>query len=209
MPTLIESIGSDAAIKEAKYVVARFCTSLPKSARAAPTQGMYSRTTFVTLHDETQVVVQLKDNDIDLTKVALARSLLGDVVPVMQAANTTLAHFAYVSPLVPGTVWFRAGMTTEQDVELAYQTALILAKCSLGVDSTGTVDNYILPRLRELLGIVENESMRSRIQALFNIANCLKSLPLSLCHIDVNASNVGDLLDKMVEQKGLTINRSS
>lgn len=45
--------------------------------------------------------MQLRDNEIDVTKIALVNTLLGDVVH----GSITTARFAYVPRFMPGTVW--------------------------------------------------------------------------------------------------------
>ena len=88
------------------------------------------------------MVVQL---EIDTTKAALAHSILGDVDPLVQAAPTTKAYFAYVMPFIPGTMW------ADKNVNVAAQIGRLLRKSYLGLDSRGIVDSFVIPRLQHIL----------------------------------------------------------
>lgn len=105
MPTLIARLSVKQVLAEVKLVAARHCIPAVADAQMCDAQGMYSRTAIVTLEDGTKAVVQLKDNEIDFTKVILANSLLGDVVPIVHPVPTEKAHFAYMSNFIPGTMW--------------------------------------------------------------------------------------------------------
>ncbi|KAK7051633.1 hypothetical protein VNI00_004612 [Paramarasmius palmivorus] len=192
MPTLIRSLSKAVALKEAQVVASSYYTSQPVSARMHEDQGMFSCTVVVTLADDTEVIVQLKDNEVDLTKVTLARTLLGDVVPDMHGGKCTKAYFAYLSELIPGRIWSEKELSLEEDVSVASQVARLLSKCSLGIDSSGIVDLYLLPRLRKILEKedVSDDAIRTRIEKLCDQADQVKKLPLSLCHIDINARNI-------------------
>ncbi|KAK1226978.1 hypothetical protein PQX77_010046 [Marasmius sp. AFHP31] len=205
MPKLIQSLARNAALEEAQAAASSYYTSPPVSARMHENQGMFSRTVIVTLADNTEIIVQLKDNEIDLSKVVLARSLLGPVVPDIHAAKSTEAYFAYVAPLIPGQIWSDCDLSMNEDVSIVTQVARLLRKCSLGIDSSGTVDHYILPRLQKILEkeIFPNDDIRARIEKLCGLTDQLKKLPLTLCHIDVNARNIVVKKDQDVEIVGL------
>ena len=150
-----------------------------------------------------QVVVQLKDNEIDTTKTVLANTLVGDVVPISFAA-TSNATFAYVSPFIPGTVWVLrdAKLSVDENVRIASQVGSLIARCTLGIDGSGMVDRFVIPRLRHiLLKTTMPKNIRTRIQELLGLADGLKPLPLSLCHIDVNIMNI--ILDEGTNIVGL------
>jgi hypothetical protein len=69
-------------------------------------------------------------------------------------------------------------------------------------DSAGIVNGYIIPRLGR---IVSKERMpaklKARIKSLVPVAEGLKVLPLSLCHIDINQMNV--IVDENANIAGL------
>lgn len=140
--------------------------------------------------------MQLKDNEIDLTKVALARSLLGRVVPAMYAGKTDKVHCAYVVALLQGKMWDGEELSLDQEVRVASQLARLLAACSLGISSARIVDNYVRPRLLKILEKEEigESDIRERIERLSASTDQLKVLPLSLCHIDLNRRNVSSRL---------------
>ncbi len=63
------------------------------------------------------------------------------------------------------------------------------------MSSTVVVDGYVVPRLQEIQEIKnfsDAPKARLRLEGLLNpdIVAELKSLPLALCHIDVNRRNV-------------------
>ena len=105
------------------------------------------------LHAEmVQVVVQLKDNEIDFTMTVLASSLFGDIVPIFYGAPTR-TQFAYVSRFIPGTVWAlkEDELSIDTNTKIARQVGSLLARCTLGLDSSAIVNRFIIPRwgLRE------------------------------------------------------------
>lgn len=73
-------------------------------------------------------------------------------------------------------------------------------RCSLGIDSAGVVNHYVRPRLEDILGkelsLEQMPEVRKCVAALLEPPRIkdLASLPLSLCHIDLNARNVNDIL---------------
>lgn len=150
-----------------------------------------------------QVVVQLKDNEIDTTKTVLANTLLGDMVPISFAAISN-ATFAYVSHFIPGTVWVirDAELSVDENARVAFQVGALIARCTLGIDGSGMVDGYVIPRIRRILSKTKMpQKVRTRIQELLGLTDGLKSLPLSLCHIDINIMNI--ILDDSTNIVGL------
>ncbi|KAF9072202.1 hypothetical protein BDP27DRAFT_1382213 [Rhodocollybia butyracea] len=105
MPILISSLPKSQALADAKTAIESHSTAEVVSVHLAEEQGMYSRTFVAALADGSELIVQLKDNEIDLTKVSLALALLGAIVPSMHAAKCEKAHYAYVSSLIPGVIW--------------------------------------------------------------------------------------------------------
>ncbi|EJD00083.1 uncharacterized protein FOMMEDRAFT_136201 [Fomitiporia mediterranea MF3/22] len=134
---------------------------------------MFSMTTCVTLEDGSEAIVQFKDDEIDTTKVALARGLLGEIVPSTFAVRNSKAHFAYISKLVKGKIWPECECTIEQNCHVASQLGKVLPRCIVNTSSDSVVDFFVL---------------------LLTECSQLKVLPLALCHIDLNAQNI--LLDE-------------
>ncbi|KAK7464731.1 hypothetical protein VKT23_005937 [Stygiomarasmius scandens] len=202
MPTLIEKLSAAAALKEAQIAARSHFTSEPVSARMHPDQGMFSRTIIVTLAENKEVIVQLKDNELDTTKIALARSLLGEVVPDVHAAKPSKVYFAYVAPFIQGVLWGKGDWSLHQEINAAAQIARLLSKCSLGIDSAGIVDYYVLPRLQKILEKEDiSDELRVRLEKLCGLADQLKMLRLCLCHVDINVMNV--ILNDDAEVVGL------
>ena len=148
-------------------------------------------------------MVQLKDNEIDTTKTVLANTLLGDIVPISFRAISN-AKYAYVSSFIPGTVWCRREdeLTIQENARVALQVGRVIALCALRMDSSGMVDRYIVPRLRQIISKTKMpKKLRTRIQEVLALADGVKALPLSLCHIDINSMNI--ILDENANIVGL------
>ena len=206
MPTLISKLSQKQVLAEAKAVAASHCIPEVISVRMLDAQGMFSRTAVVGLEDATDVVVQLKDNEIDTTKVALAHSILGDVVPLVQAAPTTKAYFAYVTPFIPGTMWADKNLTDTQDANVAAQIGKLLGKSYLQLDSRGIVDSFVIPRLQHILAKenIKDHGIVTAIENLVSGAETLKVLPLALCHWDINQRNVRTILSYCLSPNSFT-----
>ncbi|KAH8115085.1 hypothetical protein DFH11DRAFT_1508209 [Phellopilus nigrolimitatus] len=202
-PSLIEKLSDRQVVAEARAVAKGFCYSEPVATRIFDHQGMFSKTAIATLEDGSEVIVQLKDNEIDTTKTALARGLLGEIVPFIFSAKTTKAHYAYVADLIKGTMWAGADTTAEQDIGLASQLGAILPRCLINTDSSGVVDFFIVPRLKRILSKedITHAPLKSKIEMLLSKCDVLKHLPLALCHIDINARNV--LLNEKMKIAGI------
>ncbi|KAL5533878.1 hypothetical protein ACEPAG_338 [Sanghuangporus baumii] len=194
-PSLIAKLTDKQLIAEARVVAQGYCYSSPVSSRVLKEQGMFSKTTCVTLEDGSEVIVQFKDNEIDTTKMALARSLLGDIVPFTFAGKTTKAYFVYVSDFVKGVMWSDYDCTVEENCHIAAQLGNMLPRCLVNSESAGIIDFFVAPRLKCIL-VKENIShaqLKEKIELLLTQSDTLKDLPLALCHIDLNARNI--LLD--------------
>ncbi|KZS95645.1 hypothetical protein SISNIDRAFT_473631 [Sistotremastrum niveocremeum HHB9708] len=198
MSILFQNLTDEQALSDARNAVTLFYDSPISSTDRHITQGMFSVTFIVRLEDGSIVIVQLRDNEIDLSKVALARSMLGDVVPRMNAAPTEYALFAYVADFLPGTMWIDLEDERELDVQIAHdsmiatQVADLIVKCNLGIGSAGIVDTYITPRLAHILKKYNSlpPPLRTRMEGMLHNLDELKKLPLALSHIDVNKMNI-------------------
>jgi thiamine kinase-like enzyme len=79
----------------------------------------------------------------------------------------------------------------EGDAKVAFQIGSLIGRCAMNMDSTGIVDRYIIPRLRRIFAKEKMPAdLKARILSLVSVAEGLKALPLSLCHIDINRMNV-------------------
>ncbi|EJD00267.1 uncharacterized protein FOMMEDRAFT_127752 [Fomitiporia mediterranea MF3/22] len=203
----ITKLKNKIAEKEAERIV-KTLNLLPARAVCLRNQGMFSKTVRVELKDSRIVIVQFKDNEIDVTKVALARGCLGNVVPETFAVKSTVAAFAYVSEYIDGKMWCECNCTVEENCRIASSLAQLLLGCVFGtspLSCAGLVDNYIVPRLRRILEIelkdVTYEPLKKKIRSLLEQCNGLKALPLALIHIDLNARNI--FLDSFHEPNGI------
>jgi hypothetical protein len=94
---------------------------------------------------------------------------------------------------VPGDLLASSDLSVDQHTRVASQIGQFTAKLVIGADSTGVVDNYVIPYLRHILlkrGVSEMPEIHDRIQYFLDNADKLKVLPLALTHIDINARNV-------------------
>jgi hypothetical protein len=197
MPNLFEHVTNDDALQAARIAAEDYHKSSIVSLRSHDDQGCFSATFIVNYADKTEAIIQLRNGRIDTALVALARGLLGDIVPDVQEVTTTATLHAYAMPLIRGSRWSPLIETSlEEDVVIASQFGTILAKCSLGIGSAAIVDNHIVPRLeivlRDKIASTDSYSqlLRARVEALLHRAHSLKQLPLALCHTDPNPFNV-------------------
>lgn len=82
-----------------------------------------------------------------------------------------------------------------EDVRISSQIGNLISKCSLKFDNTGLVERYVIPRLQLIVAKEElsDPAVKARIEGLVSKVNDLKSLPLSVCHWDINSRNVSTL----------------
>ncbi|KAH7878939.1 uncharacterized protein C8R40DRAFT_689629 [Lentinula edodes] len=183
-------------LAEATAIAEKYHRSKAVSTRMTEFQGMFSKTVIIKLEDESEWVVQLRDNEIDTTKVALARSKLGDVVPFVHRASPLKAHFAFIAPFVHGKVWCKKDkeLSGAERVSIATQLGGMLARCAINEDSSAMIDSYVIPRLRYILdhSFVDgtHPQLRARIEDLANQAPSTHVLPLAVIHEDVNSMNI-------------------
>jgi hypothetical protein len=120
----------------------------------------------------------------------LANSLIGDIVPINHG-DKSKAQFAYLSRFIPGNIWPHGPFGIEGDLKVCSQVGAIIARCVTNIDSTSMVEHYIIPRLEKIVSKEKMpEILRTRIKSLIPLAPNLKALPLSICHADINKSNV-------------------
>lgn len=99
------------------------------------------------------------------------------------------SQHVYVMNYIDGSMWTSA-LTAwpgawDDDVAIAGQLGDTLSRC--------TVDSYIVPRLQAVLNeniSLDRYELRRSVENLISIAPNLKELPLTLSHVDLNATNV-------------------
>jgi len=101
------------------------------------------------------------------------------------------------------SIWSDKETTVAEDARISSQIGNLISKCSLEFDSTGLVERYVIPRLQLIVAKedLSDPAIKTRIEGLISKANDLKSLPLSLCHWDINSRNI--LLDDNQDVTGL------
>jgi len=192
MPVLLDSLGSEDALRFARVAAEDFRRSPLTSLAMLGDQGCFSVTFLAVFEDKTEVIIQLRDNKIDTALVGFARGLLGDIVPAVQAVKSCGIPHAYAMPFIRGNRWSPLIETSvEEDVAIAREFGSILAKCMISMNSDAIVENYIIPRLEKILeNDLPDPLLRIRILNLLDRAHHLKRLPLMVCHIDPNPFNV-------------------
>lgn len=192
-----ERIPAGHARAEASVIAARY-TGIPVSSTdMCASQGQYSRTVEVTLSDSSKLIVQFRDDDIDTSIVALARALVGSVVPTVNLVYTRLCRRAYVSQYADGTLWEDLGIcAVENDMRVASQIGTLIANFRLPMCSASVVDDFVIPRLQQIIRqspFFGHDDLAEKVQDIAARAHHLKSLPLAVCHTDVNRENVRGL----------------
>lgn len=182
------------ALAEASAIAARY-TGLPvSSVNMCTSQGQYSRTVEVTLHDNSRLIVQFRDDDIDTSIVALARALVGKIVPTVNLVYTRLCRRAYVSQYAEGTLWEDRGICdVEDDKRVASEVGALVARLQLPMSSISVVEDFVIPRLQQIIRqdpFYGRADLAEKVRDIAARAHSLKSLPLAVCHTDINRENV-------------------
>jgi len=149
----------------------------------------------VKLEDQSNVIVQFRDTPLDLSLYELARQKLGTLVPTIEKKSTdiSVSSHVYIMNYIHGSMWNSALGAWEDDAAIAGQLGKALSRCVVGPDSSEVVESYIIPRLQTVLheNIPSNRyELRRIVEELISIAPNLKKLPLSLSHVDLNATNM-------------------
>ena len=163
-------------------------------------QGCFSSTFTVQFVDQKKAIIQLRDGRLDTSLIALARGLLGDIVPLARAVKSSQTMWAFGMPFIPGVRWEPLIVTSlEEDVAITAEYGSILAKCRLTAITAAReaiVEHQIIPRLKAIIQndipILEGDypSLRAHLENLLSRAHGLKRLPLALTHTDPNPFNV-------------------
>ncbi|TDL23174.1 hypothetical protein BD410DRAFT_787487 [Rickenella mellea] len=187
-------LSEESALDVAQQIAHASCEAHPVSARMRPFQdlGSSSKSILVSLSDGTDVVVQLRDTEIDTSAVALANTLLGDVVPLSRAAKTSAVQAAYIYPSIGGKLWTENEVPLEGDVSIASQLASLLARLALPMESTSMIDRVVVPRLRRIVAKehIPSDELKQRIDDMVHTTEHLRALPLAICPSDLDPSHV-------------------
>jgi len=185
------------------------------SCRLHDEQGYFSKTYIVKLEDQSNVIVQFRDTPLNLSLYELARRTsffvrictfplsvspekLGTLVPtIKKSTDTSVSTHVYTMNYIDGSMWNSAlgawPGAWDDDAAIAGQLGEALSRCIVGPDSSDIVESYIIPRLQTVLreNIPSDRlELRRTVEELISIAPNLKKLPLSLSHVDLNATNV-------------------
>jgi hypothetical protein len=124
---------------------------------------------------------------------------LGTLVPAIEKKSTDnifVSTHVYIMNYINGSMWNSALGAWEDDAAIAGQLGEALSRCIVGPDSSEVVESYIIPRLQTVLHEnipLDRLELRRSVEELISIAPNLKKLPLSLSHVDLNATNVSRL----------------
>ncbi|KIJ44676.1 hypothetical protein M422DRAFT_60044 [Sphaerobolus stellatus SS14] len=156
----------------ARAVVHAHCNTPSVSCRLHDEQGYFSKTYIMKLEGKSDVIVQFRETPLDLSLYDVSAEKLGALVPTIEkkSTNTSVSKHVYIMNYIDGSMWDYA----------------------LGA-WPGVVDSYIIPRLQTVLreNIPSDRlELRRSVEELISIVPNLKNLPLSLSHVDLNATNV-------------------
>ncbi|KZV67509.1 hypothetical protein PENSPDRAFT_49547 [Peniophora sp. CONT] len=182
------------ALAEASAIAVRYTGQSVTGASMCASQGQYSRTVEVTLGDSSKLIVQFRDDDIDTSIVALARALVGAIVPTVNLVYTRLCRRAYVSQYAEGTLWGDRGIcAVDDDKRVASEIGALVARLQLSMSSASVVEDFIIPRLQQIIRqtpFFGNQDLAEKVRDIAARAHRLKSLPLAVCHTDINRENI-------------------
>ncbi|KAF3909496.1 hypothetical protein AA313_de0203687 [Arthrobotrys entomopaga] len=196
--TLISEIAPEDALVEAARIASEYAGVDADSQKMVDFQGMFSITVVVALANKSQWIVQLRNNEIDVTKAILARSKLpvGPVIPEIHRVFTNKAFFAYIQNYIAGEVWAIGDddkdVTDAQSAHIFKALGGLLACTGINEASSSTIQSYIRPRLQWILRNEikhEVEGLREKTTKLINRLDTLDCLPLAIIHEDVNEMN--------------------
>ncbi|KAI2472110.1 hypothetical protein F4781DRAFT_420222 [Annulohypoxylon bovei var. microspora] len=164
-------------VKWAKKLVAEHLGSAAKHVDKPPMQGMFSRTLFLTLADDREIVLQFRTEPLDLDAFKVAKEALVSVVPDARALED--------EELLNERVW-------------AYSLSRLHGKIS-----GEAIDGKIRPHLEAILAspLAEILPYRYHFQSFLDKLEQLKKLPLWVAHYDLNDLNV--LIDEDCNVTGL------
>ncbi|KAF5369725.1 hypothetical protein D9757_011994 [Collybiopsis confluens] len=170
------------------------------SCRLHDEQGAYSKTFVVELEDQSKAVVQFRESPLNLSLYELAYQKLGNLVPKIEekkSADISLHQHVYIMNYIDGEMWNSAlgawPGAWEDDAAVAGQLGEALSRCIVGPDSSEAVESYIIPRLQTVLNEnipSDRPELRKSVEELLESAHNLNKLPLSLSHVDLNATNM-------------------
>ncbi|KIJ48350.1 hypothetical protein M422DRAFT_162733 [Sphaerobolus stellatus SS14] len=183
----------------ARAVAHAHCNTSSVSCRLHDAQGYFSKTYIVKLEDQSDVIVQFRDTPLDLSLYELAHQKLGTLVPTIEKKSTDISAstHVYIMNYIDGSMWdYALGAwpgAWDDDAAIAGQLGEALSRCIVGPDSSEVVESYIIPRLQTVLreNIPSDRlELRRSVEELISIVPNLKNLPLSLSHVDLNATNM-------------------
>ena len=201
----------------ARKIAHAHCNTPSVSCRLHDEQGQFSRTYIVQLEDQSNLIVQFRDTPLDLSLYELARRMfffspeyalvyslsvsaekLGTLVPTIEkSTDTSVSAHVYIMNYIDGVMWNSAlgawPGAWEDDATIAGQLGEALSRCIVGPDSSEVVESYVIPRLQTVLREnipSERFELHRSVEELISIAPNLRKLPLSLSHVDLNATNV-------------------
>lgn len=210
------SISEPDFIDLAEKIAHAHCNIPSVSCRLHDEQGYFSQTYIVKLEDQSNVIVQFRNTPLDLSLYELARRTsffarictcppsvsaekLGTLVPTIEKKSTdiSVSTHVYTMNYINGSMWNSAlgawPGAWDDDATIAGQLGEALSRCIVRPDSSEVVESYIIPRLQTVLreNIPSDRlALRRSVEELISIAPNLKKLPLSLSHVDLNATNV-------------------
>lgn len=112
-------------VKWAKKLVAEHLGTTAKRVYNPPMQGMFSKTLFITLADESETVIQFRTERLDIDSFLTAKGALGPYVPDAKALDDeeleNAGAWAYSFTLMPGDMWHQ-GIVGKGDEGLISQS---------------------------------------------------------------------------------------
>lgn len=184
-------------VAEAKQLAAKHLGVPASNAKAAEIQGCFSKTFEVTMEDDRLVIIQLRIEPLATEPFAIARNLLGDKVPNIEAIEAPDLNKHKVWPFymtrIPGKTWLEHEAKWEDSQRIACIKSLgkLFSQCFVPGGAEEAVDQ-ILENLRRCRAL-DRDDVRpfyGFIDQLIEEAPRLRKLPLFYSHFDLNEMNV-------------------
>jgi len=196
-------------VRWAKQLAAEHLGSPSKGRTWQPPFQDISRTVFLKLQDERDVVIQFRSKRVDVSAFAIAKEILGHYVPDIEALrNEELEKagvWAYYMNRIPGEVWLREQKQKNPQGRMGVNKSLgrIFSKGFMADNSREAVNSVLRPKVDMLLASNLKDIMpfKETLQGLSEKLVEFSQLPLWVTHCDLNEFNV--LIDEKHEVAGL------
>ncbi|KAJ8130339.1 hypothetical protein O1611_g3290 [Lasiodiplodia mahajangana] len=159
-------------------------------------QGSVSFTLDVAMKDHPNVIVQFREEPLDITPFKTARMLLGNAVPSIEVFDN-VAEFCVLMSKIPGETWFNIEVDWEEEqsfIKAAIGLGKLMSLCFVPRDNE-SIKKHIIPKLQGILTMEIRSGINVTryfplVRDLISVSNRLGDLPSFFSHPDLNPMNI-------------------